>query len=177
MEAPGLDLGGSGLDFRRFWTSQTMPEGFSWVANALPPTCPASLGRSRAKSDRDVAKSQDVCLECLCFRVLAAMGEVLTEWGGRRCPPPGGFQSAGHRRCANSVPNSFPTGSVQSQLANLDILSSSSFAQFDLKCSFPYPFLSPGAWGSPEPNSKKSLSASCWLILVVFFAFPTAPVK
>ena len=20
------------------------------------------------------------------------MGEVLTEWGGRRCPPPGGFQ-------------------------------------------------------------------------------------
>ena len=92
MEAPGLDLGGSGLDFRRFWTSQTMPEGFSWVANALPPTCPASLGRLRAKSDRDVAKSQDVCLECLCFRVLAAMGEVLTEWGGRRCPPPGGFQ-------------------------------------------------------------------------------------
>ena len=52
-----------------------------------------------------------------------------------------------------------------------------SFAQFDLKCSFPYPFLSPGAWGSPEPSSKKSLSASCWLILVVFFAFPTAPVK
>ena len=52
-----------------------------------------------------------------------------------------------------------------------------SFEQFDLKCSFPYPFLSPGAWGSPEPSSKKSLSASCWLILVVFFAFPTAPVK
>ena len=23
--------------------------------------------------------------------------------GGRRCPPPGGFQSAGHRRCANGV--------------------------------------------------------------------------
>ena len=46
--------------------------------------------------------------------------------GGRRCPPPGGFQSAGHRRCANGVPNSFPTGSVQSQLANLDILSRNS---------------------------------------------------
>ena len=69
-----------------------MPEGFSWVANALPPTCPASLGRSRAKSDRDVAKSQDVCLECLCFRVLAAMGEVLTEWVAGGVPPPGGFQ-------------------------------------------------------------------------------------
>ena len=46
--------------------------------------------------------------------------------GGRRCSPPGGFQSAGHRRCANGVPNSFPTGSVESQLANLDILSRNS---------------------------------------------------
>ena len=91
LEPPGLDLGGSGLDFRRFWTSQTMPEGFSWVANALPPTCPATLGRSRAKSDRDVAKSQDVCLECLCFRVLAAMGEVLKEWVAG-APPRGGFK-------------------------------------------------------------------------------------
>ena len=68
-----------------------MPEGFSWVANALPPTCPATLGRSRAKSDRDVAKSQDVCLECLCFRVLAAMGEVLTEWVAGGVPPLGAF--------------------------------------------------------------------------------------
>ena len=88
----GLDFGGSWPDFPRFGTSQTMPEGFSWVANALPPTCPASLGRSRAKSGQDLAEPRDVCLECLCFRVLAAMGEVLTEWGGRRCPPPGGFQ-------------------------------------------------------------------------------------
>ena len=151
-----------------------MPEGFSWVANALPPTCPASLGRSRAKSDRDVAKSQDVCLECLCFRVLAAMGEVLTEWGGRRCPPPGGFQSAGHRRCANGVPDSFPTGSVQSQLANLDILSSSSFAQFDLKCSFPYPFLSPGGGGPPQTRRQKAEKFVFFAFLVDFFAFRTA---
>ena len=34
---------------------------------------------------------QDVCLECLCFRVLAAMGEVLTEWVGGGVPPPGAF--------------------------------------------------------------------------------------
>ena len=40
--------------------------------------------------------------------------------------PPGGFQSAGHRRCANGVPNHIQTGSVQSQLANLDILSRNS---------------------------------------------------
>ena len=55
----------------------------------MPPTCPTSLGRSRAKSGRDLAEPQDVCLECLCFRVLAAMGEVLTEWVGGGDPPQG----------------------------------------------------------------------------------------
>ena len=49
-----------------------------------------------------------------------------------------------------------------------------SFAQFDLKCSYPYPFLSPGAWGSPEPGPKFLLSVSCWPILVDFFAFRSA---
>ena len=49
-----------------------------------------------------------------------------------------------------------------------------SFAQFDLKCSYPYPFLSPGAWGSPEPGPKFLLSVSCWLILVDFFGFRRA---
>ena len=29
LEAPGLDFGGSGLNFPRFWMSQTMPEGLS----------------------------------------------------------------------------------------------------------------------------------------------------
>ena len=91
LEAPGLDFGGSGLDFPRFWTSETMPEGFSLVANTLPPTCPASLGHSRAKSGRDLAEPQDVCLECLCFLVLAAMGEVLTEWVAGGVPPQGVF--------------------------------------------------------------------------------------
>ena len=103
-----------------------MPEGLCWVANTLPPTCPASLGRSRAKSGRDLAEPQDFCLEGLCFRVLAAMGEVLTEWVAGGVPPPGGFQSAGHRRCANGVLDEVQTGSVQSQLANLDILSRNS---------------------------------------------------
>ena len=49
-----------------------------------------------------------------------------------------------------------------------------SFAQFDLKCFFPYPFLSPPAWGSPEPSYKFALSVSCWPILVDFFAFRSA---
>ena len=88
--------------------------------------------------------------------------------------PPWGFQSAGHRRCANGVLDWFPTGSVQSQLANLDILSSSSFAQFDLKCSFPYPFLSPGAWGPPQTRRQKAEKFGFFAFLVDFFAFRTA---
>ena len=153
LGAFGLDFGGLGPPFWRVRAS------FSKALDVI-------FGTTNAKNAQKPAKT----------KAPSQGGQTAKGWVGGG-DPPGGFQSAGHRRCANSVPNSFPTGSVQSQLANLDILSSSSFAQFDLKCSFPYPFLSPGAWGSPEPSSKKSLSASCWLILVVFFAFPTAPVK
>ena len=38
LEAPGLVFGGSGLDFPRVWTSDTMPEAFSLMAHTLPPT-------------------------------------------------------------------------------------------------------------------------------------------
>ena len=75
--------------------SETMPEGLSLVANTLPPTCPASLGSSRPKSGRDLAEPQDVCLECLCFRVLASMGEVLTEWVAGGVPPLESFNGIG----------------------------------------------------------------------------------
>ena len=69
--------------------------------------------------------------------------------------PPGGLQSAGHRRCANGVPNSFPTGSVQSQLANLDILSHNSFEQFDLNVFSPIlPF--PSGLGITGAQLKKN---------------------
>ena len=105
MSLKNAVLEGSKLDFggpeSRFWRVRAR---FSkildiaddarrpvWVANTLPPTCPASVGRSRAKSGRDLAEPQDFCLECLCFRVLAAMGEVLTEWVAGGVPPPGGL--------------------------------------------------------------------------------------
>ena len=61
----------------------------------MPPTCPASWGRSWAKSGRDLAKPRDVCLECLCFRVLATMGEVLTEWVASGVPALGAFNGIG----------------------------------------------------------------------------------
>ena len=111
----------------------------------------------------------DASLQCM-----AVPQHSCTQMGRRRWPPLGGVQSAGHRRCANGVPDSFPTGSVQSQLANLDILSSSSFAQFDLKCSFPYPFLSPGAWGPPQTRRQKAEKFGFFAFLVDFFAFRTA---
>ena len=49
-----------------------------------------------------------------------------------------------------------------------------SFAQFDLKCSFPYPFLSPGAWGPPQTRRQKAEKFGFFAFLVDFFAFRTA---
>ena len=75
------------------------------MANTLPPTCPASLGRSRAKSDRDRAEPQDVCLDGLRFRVLAAMGEVLTEWVAGGVPPLGAFNGIGAKLALKASKN------------------------------------------------------------------------
>ena len=37
--------------------------------------CAASLGRSKSRNSREFVEPHGVRLECLCFRVLAAMGE------------------------------------------------------------------------------------------------------
>lgn len=63
------------------------------MANTLPPTCPTSLGHSKAKNGRDRAQPQDVCLECLCFRVLAAMGENPRSGWPAVSPPRGAFNA------------------------------------------------------------------------------------
>ena len=49
-----------------------------------------------------------------------------------------------------------------------------SFAHFDLKCSFPYPFLSPGAWGPPQTRRQKAEKFGFFAFLVDFFAFRNA---
>ena len=68
-----------------------MPEGLVHVAIAFASAAmEAKLNfQMLAKSGRDVAEPQDVCHELLCFRVLAAMGEVLTEWVSGGVPPRG----------------------------------------------------------------------------------------
>ncbi len=139
------------------------------MANTLPPTCPASLGRSKPKSGRDLAEPQDVCLECLCFRVLAVMGENPRSGRPAVSPPRGPSIRRPTKSCQRRA------GLISNWLCPITAgQSRHSFEHFDLECSFPYPFLSPAAWGSPEPSSKKSLSVSCWFILVDFCAFRTA---
>ena len=135
----------------------------------MPPTCPASLGRSRAKSGRDLAEPRDVCLECLCFRVLAAMGEVLTEWGGRRCPPPGGFQSAAHRRCAGRAepkPHRLQLKlQIYQQTAKLLTACSSSC----FEGSYTPLFFSPQEPGDHRrPCAKKRKNGTLWLFFSIF---------
>ena len=145
MSLPNGVLEASGLDFGG------LGPPFWRVRASFSKALDVIFGTTNAKNGQKPAKT----------KAPSQGGQTAKRWVGGG-DPPGGFH----------WPNSFPTGSVQSQLANLDILSSSSFAQFDLKCSFPYPFLSPGAWGSPEPSSKKI--AFCVLLahLGRFFRLP-----
>ena len=139
------------------------------MANTSPPTCPASLGRSRARSGRDLAEPQDICLECLCFRVLAAMGEVLTEWVAGGVPPRGSSIRRPPQVCqrrAKLLSNWLcPITTGQSR---------HSFAQFDLKCFFPYPFLSPPAWGPPQTRNQNTEKFAFFAFFLDFFGLPTA---
>ena len=141
LEGSGLDFGGS---WPRFWKLQvSILDGsgiyfskFSSVFGFMSSKC--LLHRHNAKKAKVWANcSQNVgfhfpmCLQhCspahASLKGMAVPQDSCTQMGRRRWPPPGGVQSAGHRRCANGVLNSFPTGSVQSQLANLDILSRNS---------------------------------------------------
>ena len=132
MEPPNLDFVGSGLDFPGFWTSETMPEGFSLVANTLPPTCLTSLGHSRAKSGRDLAEPQGVCLECRCFRVMAAMGENPRS-GRAAVSPPWGLSIRRPPKVCQ-----WRAGLISYWLCRITAgQSQHSFEQFDLKCFFP----------------------------------------
>ena len=130
----------------------------------MPPTCPASLGHSRAKSGRDLAEPQDVCLECLCFRVLAAMGEVLTEWGGRRCPPPGVFNPP----ATNGVPTACRT-QFQLALNNLSWPISTFFRAVRSEVFFPLSFPFPRSLGTTANLTPKS--GKVWFFRTFFDVF------
>ena len=102
LDASGLDFGGHGPAFWRVWGS------FSEVLAVIN-------GAKNAKKHQKPAKQE------LNHKLAKA-----PKGGWAAVIPPRNLQSAGHRRCANGVPNTFPTGSVESQLANLDILSRNS---------------------------------------------------
>ena len=84
-----------------------------------------------------------------------------TQMGRRRWPPPGGVQSAGHRRCANGVPNGvnnrFQIHPHSSQSANLE-----NQALYARQRSYTPLFVSP-----QEPGDHRSPPQNfCFLCLV-----------
>ena len=154
---PSLNFEASSLDFEpsRLASGASWPAAFLWLCFTQ---LPAAMNVRSAKipktcQEKDVSHKWPDC----------------QGWVGGG-DPPRGFQSAGHRRCANSVPDSFPTGSVQSQLAK----SRYSFAQFDLNCSFPYPFLSPGGGGPPQTRRQKAEKFGFFAFFLNFLPFRSA---
>ena len=100
LEAPGLDLGGFGNDFFKIFD-----EKLELISNSSFKLCDGSFDfkfsiSSKAKKEKisqDRAKPQDACLESS-VRWPRSVGPRSSKMGGRRWSPPGGFQSAAHRR-------------------------------------------------------------------------------
>ena len=161
LEGSGLDFGGSGPRFWRVLGRIFRDFGL--------------LGKENAGTDFELAaKAARFQLEAPVARSSYSYFELRPRFsrrgGGRRWSPPGGLSIRRPpkvcQRRAEFISNWLcPITAGQSR---------HSFAQFDLKCFFPYPFLSPPAWGSPEPSYKFALAASCWDISAVFFAFRIA---
>ena len=106
----------------------------------------------------------DASLQCM-----AVPQHSCTQMGRRRWPPPGGVQSAAHRRCGNGVLNHnhiFLSAKAQdlSQMAKLQMASSSS-----LSGSWTPLFFSPQEPGDHRrPCAKKRKSVALWLFLSIF---------
>ena len=91
LEAPGLHFGGSGLDFRRFWTSQTMPVGFSgW--RTLCHRLVLHHGGVRCRKVAEILSSHRMSASNSCASMSWQRWARIHGVGGRRCPPPGGLQ-------------------------------------------------------------------------------------
>ena len=177
MEASGLDFGRPGA---RFWRAQAR---FSKVLGRRERCLKAFLGGDHFATDLSCIigpfANKKWPRSCRATGRLPRMpllpcpgsdGRNAHGVGGWRFPPPWGLSIRRPpkvcQRRARLISNWLcPITAGQSR---------HSFAQFDLKCFFPYPFLSPPAWGSPEPSYKFALSASCWDISAVFFAFRIA---
>ena len=90
-EAPGLDFGGSGLDFPRFWPSQAMPEGISgW--QTLRHRRVLHHWEIRGREVAEILPSHTASASNACASASWQRWARIHEVGGRRCPPPGGFQ-------------------------------------------------------------------------------------
>ena len=90
--------------------------------------------------------------------------------GGRRCPPPGGLSIRRPPKVCQRRAELLTNWLCRITAGQ----SRHSFAQFDLKCSFPYPFLSPGAWGPPQTRSQKAEKFAFFAFFLDFLASRTA---
>ena len=126
LEAPALDFRGSGPHFPRFFgfLARKMQELISNLRVKLrcsnfklqlpihfPPTSKVSpdfpeLPRSVQPQDAYLRS----CASMSCQRWPSVHGV-----GGRRCPPPGGLQSAGHRRWAPRAEQQTTTSTIKHQ--------------------------------------------------------------
>ena len=91
---------------------------------------------------------------------------------GRRWSPPGGLQSAAHRRCAKrarSQPNRFQDTLLPITARESERPSSLCRPRFLI----PSLCLSPGGGGPPESRGKNAASPSCWASWVDFLPFPS----
>ena len=148
LEGPGVDFGGSGLNFFKifacFWPN-------------LPRTC------------RGLAQLVDAYLRSLRFCGLAPLGRDLLRGGGAAVVPPRGFQSAAHRRCAGRAepqPHRLqPKLQILPQMAKLLMASSSSCSEG----SYTPLFFSPQEPGDHRrPCAKKRKNGTLWLFFSIF---------
>ena len=144
LGAFGLDFGGLGPPFWRVRAS------FSKALDVI-------LGITNAKNAQKPAKT----------KARSQGGQTAKGWVGGG-DPPGGFQSAAHRRCGNGVLN--PNYIVFSQSSRLITKGQAPDGKpkFSVRLLDPSLFLSPGAWG-PPPTLRQE--AEKWDFVAFFFDF------
>ena len=111
----------------------------------------------------------DASLQCM-----AVPQHSCTQMGRRRWPPPGGVQSAAHRRCAGRArPQSHrlqPKLQIYQQMAKFLMACSSSC----FEGSYTPLFFSPQEPGDHRrPCAKKRKNGTLWLFFFRFFALPS----
>ena len=138
MEAPGSISEAPRLDLDGFWT------GFFEICGQ---------NAKRAKNAQNACQNKTSITNA-------------PRVGGRRCSPPGGFQSAAHRRWCEACRTIIRF--VELKALNLS-LSMPSLNSPSPNAQHPSLILSPAAQGPPQPRPKKASTVGFGPFLVEFF--------